>query len=128
MAATLVQLFSICAGSLVTLMLYGLIILLRNLPRIVKAIQQILKGTMDVSVLGYKTILAELFPVLTQHTLYRILLTTALSFILCGLLTYMIAGELLLWPFVIALIHGVITGVLWETTTNRDHLYLGRNL
>ena len=117
-----------CCGSITTLLLFGLIVFLRHFPQIINGIKQILRGLMDFSLRCYQTILRQIFPSLIENTFIRFVFSVLLSILVCLVFTYLINKKLILWPFSIALIHGLIIGVIWEVNAESDHLYLGRNL
>lgn len=117
-----------CCGSLITFLLFGFIVFLRHFPQIISGIQKILRGIVDVSLLCYQTILRKIFPSFIENTVFRFLFSILFSILVCSAITYLVARKLVLWPIAIALLHGIIVGVIWEVNANSDHLYLGKNL
>jgi hypothetical protein len=113
--------------SFITLVIFGFVTVLQNLPMIFGAIQTALVWFIYVSENGYRKILTPIMPNLIQNIIWRLISTTILSILLCGGLTYLIASKLNWWPLIIALIHGLIVGICWERSNPHDQLNLGVN-
>lgn len=115
-------------GSILTLLVFTLVVSVQSLPLVISLLQEILQGLLDISVTGYRLILGTIAPTLIQRSLWRLFFSVLLSVALCAGITYLLTGRLVGWCFGLALLHGLAVGIGWERGFNEDHLHLGKGL
>jgi hypothetical protein len=128
MAAFGSTILTMVCGSVVTLLVFSLVTLLQNTPAILSAVLELLQVFIRISVSCYRTLLESLVPNLIIQPGFRLVATTTLSILICAGVLILTVEGLVEWPFILAVIHGLVVGISWDDANRSDHFNLGVDL
>ena len=124
-------LITACCGSVLTLLMFAITVMIQNSERIGKQIINIWNSLWKFNVSMYKVVIQGMVNLLKIEQLKGIpliLMTTAISeFLALGVL-FLIDLPITFWVLAIALFHGISIGLSWNRYEDSPGLDMGRRL
>ena len=124
-------LITTCCGSMITLLIFALTILIQNSERISKLINNLWNSFWKFNISTYKVIIdgfTNLAGIRPLEGSILILITTSISILLAFVFHLIFDLRIATFVLIIALAHGIVIGLTWNKFDDPSGLDLGRKL
>ena len=131
MQAVLSTLLTTCCGSVMTLLMFAITVMIQNSERIGKHITNMWISFWKFNVTLYKSIIqgiSNLLKIKSPEGVPRVLITTAVSEAFTLGLLLLLDIPITIWVLVVALIHGIAIFLKWDKYEDSPGLDIGRRL
>lgn len=131
MQAVLGTLLTTCCGSVLTLLMFTITVMIQNSERIGKQITNVWNSFWKLNVTLYKSIIqgiSNLLKIKSPEGVPLVLISTAISEALTIGLLLLFDLPINIWALVFALVHGFAIGRTWDKYDDSPGLDMGRRL